>query len=92
MNGWKVEVRPRARKDLRELSEGPRRAALDLFAELMELGPGLEGAIELRANPGTWRVRFHDSYRMLYSASRTRRQILVTRIKPSANAYEGMKQ
>lgn len=74
MIGWKVVVRPSARKDLRELPEGPRRAALELIADLIELGPQVPTAVEMRANPGTWRVRFHESYRMVYQASRTRRR------------------
>lgn len=91
MNGWKVELRPAARRDLRLLDEGPRRAALDLLFELEEQGPELVSSIELRANPSIPRVPFHERYRMIYEISKARKQISVTRIRLRSSAYKGMK-
>jgi hypothetical protein len=49
-------------------------------------------AIRMRGYVETWRVRFHhDAYRMVYQVSRTRRHIVVTRMRPRPIAYEGMK-
>jgi mRNA-degrading endonuclease RelE of RelBE toxin-antitoxin system len=92
VNGWNVELRPLARRQLRLLPEGPRQAALDVFDELRELGPALVEAIRMRGYVETWRVRFHhDAYRMVYQVSRTRRHTVVTRMRPRPIAYEGMK-
>ncbi|MCE0499497.1 MAG: hypothetical protein LV481_16270 [Methylacidiphilales bacterium] len=53
------------------------------MAELEEEGPALHGAIEMRANPDTCRVRFNNErYRMIDRVSRGRKEILVTRIRP----------
>jgi mRNA-degrading endonuclease RelE of RelBE toxin-antitoxin system len=91
VTGWTVELRPAARK-YRELDEGPKRDAAELLADLEE-DPTLVPAIELRANPGTWRVRFHhDRYRMIYRVARAQKRIIVTRIHPRPTAYEGMRR
>jgi mRNA-degrading endonuclease RelE of RelBE toxin-antitoxin system len=93
VNGWKVELSPSARAAFRRLDDAASRDAADLIQELREDGPALAHAIQLRGNPNTWRVRFHhDRYRMIYQFSRSRKHILVTRIRLRANAYEGMKR
>ncbi len=91
MNGWKVELRPSAKREFRQLEDGPRRDAEELIADLREQGPAIITAIELRGHPDTWRARFHDGYRMIYRVSRSRKHILVTRIRSRPLAYEGMK-
>lgn len=93
MNGWQVEVTPSAQRELRQLLEdGPRQAALELIEDLAE-EPAMIPALELDANPGNWRVRFHhDRYRMISQISRSRKHILVTRIRPRPIAYESMKR
>jgi mRNA-degrading endonuclease RelE of RelBE toxin-antitoxin system len=91
VNDWKVELRPVARRGLRELPDGPRQAAADLIAELAESGPKLTSAIEMRANPNTWRIAFYDRYRMVYQVSQRGKQIIVTRIGLRSVVYRGMK-
>ena len=45
-----------------------------MIEEMTEEGPELLSAIEIRANPDTWRLRFHDRYRMIYQVSKDRKQ------------------
>jgi len=48
---WKVELTKSAKRELRELDEGPRREAGELIQELAVDPTNIPGAIELRANP-----------------------------------------
>ena len=90
MNSWSLELRPSARKDLRQLEDGPRQAAIDLLEDLAE-DPTLVPAIELRASPQIWRARFHGDYRMIYQIAKAAKRIIVKRIRPRPTAYKGMK-
>lgn len=91
MKRWTLKLKPSARRELRQLEGGPRQAALDLFEELIEEGPAIVEAIELRSNSDIWRVRFHDGYRMVYQVFEGQRLIRVLRIRRRSIAYEGMK-
>lgn len=92
MSGWTVELSKSAQREFRHLDEGPKRDAAELPEDLREQGP-LVPALELTANPDNWRVRFHhDRYRIIYQISRSRKHILVTRIRPRPTAYEGIKR
>jgi hypothetical protein len=63
-----------------------------MLQDVAEEGPILLPAIEPRGYPDTWRVRFHhERFRMIYQVSRSWKHIPVTRIRPRAIAYEGMK-
>jgi mRNA-degrading endonuclease RelE of RelBE toxin-antitoxin system len=78
VNGWTIELSPSAQREYRQLEEGPQKAASELIEDLAE-DPDLVPAIELTANPGNWRARFHhDRYRMIYQISRTRKHVLIT--------------
>ena len=91
MNGWEVELTPSAQREFRQLDDGPQQSAGELIADLAE-DPALTPAVELRGKPDTWRARFHnDRYSVIYQISRSRKHILVTRIRPRPTAYEGMK-
>ena len=93
MTGWTVQLSKVARRDLRQLDEGPRQAALELLDDLRELGPALIPAIELRHYPDTWRARFHhELYRMLYLVAKGQKRIIVKRIRPRPTAYIGLKK
>jgi mRNA-degrading endonuclease RelE of RelBE toxin-antitoxin system len=87
---WSLELKPSARRDLRQLEDGPRQAAIDLLKDLAE-DPASVPAIELRANPQTWRARFHQDYRMIYQIAAGAKRIIVKRIRPRPTAYKGMK-
>jgi len=90
VNGWKVELRKSAQRELRQLEDGPQRAAEELLQDLAE-DPTLVPAIEMRGN--TYRARFHhDRYRMVYQVSKARKHILVARIRARPLAYKGMKR
>jgi len=92
VNGWKVELRKSAQRELRQLEDGPQRAAEELLQDLAE-DPTLVPAIEMRGNPDTCRARFHhDRYRMVYQVSKARKHILVARIRARPVAYKGMKR
>ncbi len=92
MSDWRVELRPAARKDQRQLEDGPRRSAAFILEELAEEGPELSGAIPMRGYNDTWRVRFHNErFRMVYRVIRSRKVIAVLRIRPRSTAYEGLK-
>jgi mRNA-degrading endonuclease RelE of RelBE toxin-antitoxin system len=92
VSGWKVELRPAASRAYRQLAEDPRRDATGLLVDLAE-DPALIPAIEPRANPGTWRARFHqDRYRVISQIAKIWKHILVTRIRPRPTAYEGTKR
>lgn len=92
MTSWTVEVKEQAYKDFRKLEDGAREAVLDLIEELETEGPAVYGAIEMRANPDTWRVRFYNErYRMVYQVSRTRKRIRIIRMRLRGVVYKGMK-
>jgi mRNA-degrading endonuclease RelE of RelBE toxin-antitoxin system len=89
---WSVELRPAARKEYRQLEDGPRRSAAFMLAELAEEGPFLTGAIPMRGYDDTWRVRFHNErFRLIYRVYESRQRISVLRIRPRASAYRGMR-
>ena len=88
---WEVEVRPRARRELRLLPEGPKREATEILEDLQD-DPLSVPAIQLKSHPpGTMRARFHDGYRMVYQISKPERRVIVSRIRPRSIAYKGMK-
>jgi mRNA-degrading endonuclease RelE of RelBE toxin-antitoxin system len=63
VNGrWRVDLTRSARRELRNLADGPRQAALDLIEELAEQGPVLAEGIKMRRYVETWRVRFHNDF------------------------------
>jgi mRNA-degrading endonuclease RelE of RelBE toxin-antitoxin system len=91
VTSWSLELRPSARRDLGQLEDGPRQAAIELLQDLSE-DPMLVPAVELRANPQIWRARFHqDRYRMIYQIAKTAKRVIVKRIRPRPTAYKGMK-
>ena len=91
MNGWTVEILSSARKDLRQLDDGPQQDATALLEELAE-DPMLAQPLEMRGKPNTWRVRFHGDYRLIYQIAKAQKRIIVLRIRPRSTAYEGMKR
>jgi mRNA-degrading endonuclease RelE of RelBE toxin-antitoxin system len=91
VNGWKVELSPTAQREFRQLAEGPKRDAEEVIEDLREQGPALVQAVQLRGYPDLWRVRFHETYRMVYQVSRSRKHIFVTRMRPRRIAYKGMR-
>ena len=90
MNSWSLELRPSARRDLRQLGDGPRQAAIDLLQDLAD-DPTLVPAIELRASPQIWRARFHQDYRMIYQVAKSAKRIIVKPIRLRPTVYKGMK-
>ena len=91
MNGWRVILSKTARRDFRQLEDGPKQAATELLEDLAE-DPALTPASELRGYAGYFKARFHhDLYRMVYQIAKNQRRILVTRIRPRPIAYQGMK-
>ena len=92
MNGWAIELRQSAQRELRLLEDGPRQAAIDLLEDLRDLGPILVSAIQLRAHKDVWRACFHDDrYRMIYQVAKGQKRIIVLRIRIRSTAYKGMK-
>jgi mRNA-degrading endonuclease RelE of RelBE toxin-antitoxin system len=92
VNRWTVDLLPAAQKELARLENGPLQEAVSILEDMRENGPEFIPAIELRANPATWRARIHhDRFRMLYQVSRTKKRIVVIRIRPRPSAYEGLK-
>lgn len=91
MKNWTLKLTAGARKNLRELDEGPKRDAAELLHELEE-DPFSVPAIQLRSHaPGTMRARFHGTYRMVYQISKSEKRVIVLRIKPRGTVYRGMK-
>jgi mRNA-degrading endonuclease RelE of RelBE toxin-antitoxin system len=88
---WTVEITPTARRQYRQLEDGPKSEARDLLEDLEAEGPDSIPAIELRRNPNVWRIRFHNNYRLIYQLSKAEKRIIVVRIKSRDKAYEGMK-
>ncbi len=91
MTPWRVELTKSAKRELRELEEGPRREAGELIQDLAVDPTNIPGAIELRANPNHWRIRFHHNYRILYFIAKAQRRVIVRRIRPRPIAYKGIK-
>jgi mRNA-degrading endonuclease RelE of RelBE toxin-antitoxin system len=91
VKNWTVKLTAGAKKNLRELEEGPKRDAAELLHDLEE-DPFSVPAIQLRSHaPGTMRARFHGTYRMVYQISKAEKRVIVSRIKHRNTAYRGMK-
>jgi mRNA-degrading endonuclease RelE of RelBE toxin-antitoxin system len=92
VKGWTVDLLPRAQRELAKLEDGPLQDAIAILDEMRENGPEFIPSIELRANPNLWRARFHhERFRILYQVSRTKKRIVVIRIRPRPTAYHGLK-
>ena len=92
MNGWQVEFTDEVWPAYRALTDHLRREVIEILWELREDGPEIFGAIQLRSNRDTWRVRFGSGrYRMLYQASRRKKRIGVSRLGLRKNAYAGLR-
>lgn len=87
---WVVRKTRRAQKELEAISRELREEANEIMNELGEDGPAIFGAMQMRSNPNTWRVRF-GGFRVVYRAMERKREILVTRIGPRATVYRGLK-
>jgi mRNA-degrading endonuclease RelE of RelBE toxin-antitoxin system len=86
---WKVSILPSARRELDKLSEAVRNEAI---AEIISLGddPFPQGHVELRRNPGMYRVRFYrKQYRIIYQVSEKQRKVIVVRVRLRPTAYIG---
>lgn len=91
MNRWKIELTKSALKEFRQLSEGVKREAAELFEDLVE-DPAIVPSIEMRGHKNMWRSRFYsDRYRMVYRILKAEKRIRVIRIRPRSTAYDGMK-
>jgi mRNA-degrading endonuclease RelE of RelBE toxin-antitoxin system len=88
---WTVDLRPAAKRDLKQLDEGPQRDAVELIQDLEE-DPFSVTAIQLRSHPpGTMRARFHSYYRMVFQISKAEKRVIVLRIRPRDTVYRDMK-
>jgi mRNA-degrading endonuclease RelE of RelBE toxin-antitoxin system len=65
---WTVEITPTARRQYRQLEDGPESEGRDLLEDLEAEGPDSIPAVELRRGPNVWRIRFHNNYRLIYQA------------------------
>lgn len=89
---WTVRLTKSALREFRKLPEDAKLDVLDLLEDL-KAGPDEVSAIELQHYPRTRRARFHhDSHRIIYEVSKSKKLILVIRIRPRPTAYEGMKR
>jgi mRNA-degrading endonuclease RelE of RelBE toxin-antitoxin system len=93
VNGWTIELSKSARREFRLLDEGAKQDAMEILQDLAEEGPVVVPAIELKKYPDAWRARFHhERFRIVYLVSRTRKRIVVIRIRPRPIAYVGLKK
>jgi mRNA-degrading endonuclease RelE of RelBE toxin-antitoxin system len=88
---WTVKKRKAADRELASLPRQLREEADSVLDELAEDGPAIFGAIEMRGNPNTWRVRFGGGFRIVYRVFEKQRKILVTRIGPRGTVYKGLR-
>jgi mRNA-degrading endonuclease RelE of RelBE toxin-antitoxin system len=89
-DGWSVEFRPSALRELRQLEDNANAEALQVIQELSE-DPFPQDAVGLRGHPGVYRIRCcRDAYRIVYSVSRKKRKVIVQRVRPRQSAYQGL--
>ena len=88
---WTIEKTTEAERQFNDLSRTLKQSANDIMDELAENGPAIFGAIEMRNNPNSWRVRFARGFRMVYRVFEKQRKILITRIGPRGTVYKGLR-
>jgi mRNA-degrading endonuclease RelE of RelBE toxin-antitoxin system len=92
VNGWQVGFADDALTQYQALPGHVRKEVVEILWELREDGPEIFGAIQLRSNRDTWRVRFGSGrYRMLYEASHRKKRIFISRLELRKNAYNGLR-
>jgi mRNA-degrading endonuclease RelE of RelBE toxin-antitoxin system len=92
VNGWQVGFTDDAWSQYRVLPDHVRKEAIEILWELREDGPEIFGAIQLRSNRDTWRVRFDNGrYRMVYEASHRKKRIFVSRMGLRKTVYKGLR-
>jgi mRNA-degrading endonuclease RelE of RelBE toxin-antitoxin system len=88
---WSVKLTSIAQRDMDELNDSVRAAALEVLG-VLEDDPFPYGSNPLRGYTNLYRVKFYrDAYRLIYSVSEKKRLVIVERIRPRATAYDGMR-
>jgi mRNA interferase RelE/StbE len=83
---YEVEVGPKAAKALRKIPTNLRKYIRDRIDSLA-VDPRQPGAIELRGQSGSWRVRQGD-YRIIYTIDEGKLIVLVVKVAPRGGAYQ----
>jgi mRNA-degrading endonuclease RelE of RelBE toxin-antitoxin system len=91
-SAWRVDFALSARREFHELDDRAKAEAKKAIADLAE-DPFPDESIQLRANPGFYRIRFYrDAYRIVYSVSEKQRKVIIQRVRPRRSAYYGLEK
>lgn len=84
---WRVELSPKARKNLRAIRDRRLRGRIAAALQGLEENPRPEGAKRLAGQDGAMRIRVGD-WRILYEVREREVIVLVLRIGPRGEVYE----
>jgi mRNA interferase RelE/StbE len=85
---YRVETRPRVRRDLRKLDEGARAGVLSAIRELAE-DPRLAGVRPLKGHRPWLRIRVGD-YRIIYAVDDREQLVTVAVVGPPRDVYRNL--
>lgn len=88
---WTVKIPAPVQREIDRLPNRVRTEIRDILLDLMD-DPYLPDALELRKNPGMFRIRLYDNaYRLLYSINPKRRLVVLFRARTRSDAYDGLR-
>ncbi|MBI3127927.1 MAG: type II toxin-antitoxin system RelE/ParE family toxin [Candidatus Tectomicrobia bacterium] len=87
MATYTVRIKRQALKQMRRLPTRIRQQA-ETIIDSLEEEPTPAGARKLRGRANTWRVRFAESYRLIYEVRRSELIVLVLKVGPRGDIYK----
>jgi mRNA-degrading endonuclease RelE of RelBE toxin-antitoxin system len=91
--GWRVILRPLAKRQYRVLEDGPKRDAAELMQDLQEDPLNIPGAVLVTGYKNAERARFHHKrYRMVYEVFKASKTVIVFRMQPRPVVYDGLRK
>ena len=90
MENWDVELPATVRTSIKSIKEPWRAEIIQAITDLAE-DPFPPDSIQLENFDGQYRIRV-GGYRIVYSVSRSKRRVVVTRVRPRQTAYSGLER
>lgn len=87
MAGYAVSIKRQALKQMRRLPTRIRQQA-EIIIDSLEEEPTPVGAKKLAGRENTWRIRFAESYRLIYEVRRAELTVLVLKVGSRGDIYK----
>ncbi len=89
MPDYRVELTPRAVKDIKNLPNDARRKVLKTL-EVLQKAPRPRDVEKLQENPAFWRLWIGRDHRMIYTIDDEKKLIVVALVRNRKDAYRGI--